>query len=101
MFVTLPQFPLTFCMLCFSLFRINDDGILYNSLICVPFESLQEANVLNNRDSEVWANLSLLCLTLGREFEANQCISQALALGIREVGVLRYTLHFCPNMPFY
>jgi hypothetical protein len=46
--------------------------------------------VLNNRDSEVWAFLALLCLMQDRQFEANQSISQAIRLGIRDADVLRY-----------
>ncbi|KAJ1551557.1 Cilia- and flagella-associated protein 70, partial [Nowakowskiella sp. JEL0078] len=52
-------------------------------------DALSEANVLNNRDSEVWAYLSLLCLTQDRIFEANQAIKQALKLKIKDITVLR------------
>ena len=45
--------------------------------------------MLNNRDSDVWANLALLCLRLDRLFEANQCIAQALRLGVKNADVLR------------
>eukprot|EP00842_Homolaphlyctis_polyrhiza_P001645 jgi/Hompol1/2481/HPOL_006011-RA len=53
-------------------------------------DAFAEANVLNNRDSEVWANLALLSLTLGRLVEANQAIAQALRLGIRDAEILKY-----------
>ncbi|KAJ3371784.1 hypothetical protein HDU91_004929 [Kappamyces sp. JEL0680] len=49
----------------------------------------QEANYINNRDSDVWAHLAILCLTLDRLVEANQAISQSLRLGIQDTEVLR------------
>ncbi|TPX60566.1 hypothetical protein PhCBS80983_g01686 [Powellomyces hirtus] len=52
-------------------------------------DALSEANVLNNRHADVWAYLALLNLQLKREFEGNQCIAQALRLGIRDAAVLR------------
>ncbi|KAI8618763.1 hypothetical protein BC830DRAFT_1107404 [Chytriomyces sp. MP71] len=52
-------------------------------------DSLSEANVLNNRDSEVWAYLALLCLTQDRQFEAGQCISQAIRNKIKNIEALR------------
>ncbi|KAJ3196420.1 Cilia- and flagella-associated protein 70 [Irineochytrium annulatum] len=52
-------------------------------------DALSEANVLNNRDGEVWAYLSLLCIELDRLFEANQSIAQALRQGVKDVEVLR------------
>ncbi|KAJ3168634.1 Cilia- and flagella-associated protein 70 [Geranomyces variabilis] len=52
-------------------------------------DALAEANVLNNRHADVWAYLALLNLQLNREFEGNQCIAQALRLGIRDAAVLR------------
>ncbi|KAI8821418.1 uncharacterized protein EV422DRAFT_528079 [Fimicolochytrium jonesii] len=52
-------------------------------------DALAEANVLNNRHSDVWAYLALLNLRRGREYEGNQCIAQALRLGVRDAVVLR------------
>ncbi|KAJ3295071.1 Cilia- and flagella-associated protein 70 [Rhizoclosmatium sp. JEL0117] len=52
-------------------------------------DSLSEANILNNRDSEVWAYLALLCLILDRQFEAGQCMSQAIRNKIKNAEVLR------------
>ncbi|KAJ3416941.1 Cilia- and flagella-associated protein 70 [Chytridiales sp. JEL 0842] len=52
-------------------------------------DALAEANVLNNRDSEVWSFLALLCLIQDRQFEANQSISQAIRLGINDPEILR------------
>ncbi|KAI9002325.1 hypothetical protein BC832DRAFT_114900 [Gaertneriomyces semiglobifer] len=51
-------------------------------------DALAEANVLNNRHADVWAYLALLNLKLNRQFEANQCIGQALRLGVKNAGVL-------------
>ncbi|KAJ3355461.1 Cilia- and flagella-associated protein 70 [Entophlyctis luteolus] len=52
-------------------------------------DSLSEANVLNNRDSEVWAHLALLCLIQDRSFEAGQCIAQAIRHKIKDPEVLK------------
>ncbi|KAI8929249.1 hypothetical protein BC831DRAFT_6458 [Entophlyctis helioformis] len=52
-------------------------------------DAFAEANVLNNRDSEVWAYLALLSLTLGHTVEANQAIAQALRLGIKDGEILK------------
>ncbi|KAI9204949.1 uncharacterized protein BJ171DRAFT_423701, partial [Polychytrium aggregatum] len=46
-------------------------------------------NVLNNRDSEVWAYITILCLQTNREFEANQAVAQALRIGIRNAEILK------------
>jgi Flp pilus assembly protein TadD len=52
-------------------------------------DAFSEANIINNRDSEVWAHLSVLSLTLDRLVEANQAISQAVRLGINDTEILR------------
>ncbi|TPX37150.1 hypothetical protein SmJEL517_g01059 [Synchytrium microbalum] len=52
-------------------------------------DAFSEANVLNNRDPEVWACLSLLCLSLKRSFEAEQCARYALNVGFRRVPLIR------------
>ena len=41
-------------------------------------DALCEANILNNRDPEVWAYLTLVCLQTGRSFEAEQSYKYAL-----------------------
>ncbi|KAI9339399.1 hypothetical protein BDR26DRAFT_837865 [Obelidium mucronatum] len=68
-------------------------GVAKASILLGQYEeaedSLSEANVLNNRDSEVWAYLSLLCLILDRQFEAGQCISQAIRNNIKNADALR------------
>ncbi|KAJ1566520.1 Cilia- and flagella-associated protein 70, partial [Cladochytrium tenue] len=51
-------------------------------------DAFAEANVLNNRDSDVWAHLALLCLLQERRFEANQCVAQALRHGARNAEIL-------------
>jgi tetratricopeptide (TPR) repeat protein len=53
-------------------------------------DALTEANILNNRDSEVWLHLALVSLALGRNIEAKRTLSQSLRLGIMEVSLLRY-----------
>jgi hypothetical protein len=45
--------------------------------------------VLNNRNSEVWGYLSLLNLGRGRTYEANQCLAQALRIGIKDQDLLK------------
>ncbi|RYH22214.1 hypothetical protein EON65_19560 [archaeon] len=54
-------------------------------------KALMEANLLDNRNSEVWAMLSVLCVRLGprRVYEAEQCLFQALRLGLSAPSVLR------------
>jgi tetratricopeptide (TPR) repeat protein len=52
-------------------------------------DAFSEANVLNNRDGDVWAHIALLCLTLNRLFEANQAISQALRFGLKDPEILK------------
>jgi cytochrome c-type biogenesis protein CcmH/NrfG len=49
----------------------------------------QEANILNNKDSEVWAHIALLNLTMNRLVEANQAIAQALRMGIKDSNILK------------
>ncbi|TPX41837.1 hypothetical protein SeLEV6574_g05897 [Synchytrium endobioticum] len=52
-------------------------------------DAFAEANVLNNRDGEVWACLALLCGELGRGFEAEQCVRHGLNAGLRNLGLLK------------
>ena len=52
----------------------------------------KEANILNNKDSQVWAYLALLSIKNNKLFEANQYISQALRLGIKDSDILKYFL---------
>lgn len=54
-------------------------------------KALMEANMLDNRNSEVWAMLCVLCVRLGprRVYEAEQCLFQALRLGLSAPSVLR------------
>ncbi|KAJ3259831.1 Cilia- and flagella-associated protein 70 [Boothiomyces macroporosus] len=52
-------------------------------------DAFSEANIINHRDSEVWAHLAVLSLKLKRIIEANLAISQALRLGIRDQEILK------------
>jgi Flp pilus assembly protein TadD len=55
-------------------------------------DALQEANLLNNRNPEVWAFLSILCLETGsgrRTEEAQKSLQQSLRLGLTNVAILR------------
>jgi Flp pilus assembly protein TadD len=54
-------------------------------------EALTEANLLENRNAEIWAMLSILCIHLGphRVHEAEQCLFQALRLGLSSPSQLR------------
>lgn len=54
-------------------------------------EALQEANLLDNRDPEIWAYLSLLCLSCGphRLEEASKSLAQAIRMGLDNPALLR------------
>ena len=55
-------------------------------------DALQEANLLDNRNPEVWAFLSILCLSTGgahRMHEAEKSLEQALRLGLTNASILR------------
>ncbi|KAI4878195.1 hypothetical protein NFI96_018270, partial [Prochilodus magdalenae] len=45
-------------------------------------DALSEANTLNNKNPEVWAYLSLVCLLTGRKLEAEQSYKYALKVGL-------------------
>lgn len=47
-------------------------------------DALAEANLLNNRDPEVWAYLSLICLRTGRRLEAEQTYKYAVKVGLED-----------------
>jgi len=51
-------------------------------------EALAEANVLNNRDEHVWAQLALLCTQQSRFEEGGQALKQALKLGLADAPLL-------------
>jgi cytochrome c-type biogenesis protein CcmH/NrfG len=53
-------------------------------------DAFAEANILNNRDSEIWAYLAQLSLSMGRNTEANRAVSQAIRLGIKDDDLLKY-----------
>jgi tetratricopeptide (TPR) repeat protein len=50
--------------------------------------ALSEANILNNRDGQVWASLAQLSLLQNRTYEASQAITQAFKHDVRDVDVL-------------
>ena len=54
-------------------------------------DSLQEANLIDNRNPNVWAYLCVLCLYGGsqRMAEAEKSLQQALRLGLADASVLR------------
>ncbi|XP_063715632.1 cilia- and flagella-associated protein 70-like isoform X3 [Symsagittifera roscoffensis] len=52
-------------------------------------DALCEANILNNRDPEVWAYLTLVCLQTGRSFEAEQSYKYALKVGLNNDSLLK------------
>lgn len=51
-------------------------------------DALSEANILNNKDAEVWAYLSLVCLETGRQLEAEQSYKYALKLNLKDETLL-------------
>ncbi|KAI8802085.1 hypothetical protein BJ742DRAFT_873493 [Cladochytrium replicatum] len=52
-------------------------------------DALSEANILNNRDSEVWVSISTMCIDQDRSFEAEQALKQAIRFGNRNIQLLR------------
>ncbi|XP_062841100.1 cilia- and flagella-associated protein 70, partial [Trichomycterus rosablanca] len=52
-------------------------------------DALTEANVLNNRNPEVWGYLALVCLQTGRKLEAEQSYKYAIKFNIPEEPLLR------------
>jgi tetratricopeptide (TPR) repeat protein len=53
-------------------------------------DAFSEANILNNKDPDVWGYLALLCLTQNRVFEANQAIKQAMKCGLSNAELYSY-----------
>ncbi|KAK3728400.1 hypothetical protein QZH41_017640 [Actinostola sp. cb2023] len=51
-------------------------------------DALSEANILNNKDSEVWGYLSLVCLNTARQLEAEQAYKYALKLKLKDENLL-------------
>ncbi|KAL3316221.1 Cilia- and flagella-associated protein 70 [Cichlidogyrus casuarinus] len=45
-------------------------------------QALAEANSLNNREPDIWAYLSMVCLKSGRLVEAEQCFKYAVKMGL-------------------
>ncbi|XP_015777897.1 PREDICTED: cilia- and flagella-associated protein 70-like, partial [Acropora digitifera] len=58
-------------------------------------DALSEANILNNKDAEVWSYLSLICLQTGRQLEAEQSYKYALKVGRRH-----FFVHFFSEIPY-
>ena len=52
-------------------------------------ECLCEANVLNNRDARVWAQLAVICARRSRLDEAKQALEQATRLELSDGRMLR------------
>jgi tetratricopeptide (TPR) repeat protein len=54
-------------------------------------DSLIEANLLDNKNSDIWAYLSLLCLSIGphRSHEAEKSMTQSIKLGLNSSTLLR------------
>ncbi|XP_031552846.1 cilia- and flagella-associated protein 70-like [Actinia tenebrosa] len=51
-------------------------------------DALSEANILNNKDPEVWGYLSLVCLNTTRQLEAEQAYKYALKLNLKDENLL-------------
>lgn len=54
-------------------------------------DALIESNLLDNKNSEIWAYLSLLCLSIGphRSHEAEKSMLQSIKLGLNSITLLR------------
>ncbi|XP_028669775.2 cilia- and flagella-associated protein 70-like isoform X1 [Erpetoichthys calabaricus] len=52
-------------------------------------DALSEANILNNRNPEVWGYLSLVCLQTNRRMEAEQAFKFAIKLNLQNEDLLR------------
>ncbi|CAH8498193.1 unnamed protein product [Heterobilharzia americana] len=51
-------------------------------------EALTEANYINNRNPEVWAYLSMICLKTNRRTEAEQSFKYAIKTKLQDVHLL-------------
>eukprot|EP00112_Aurelia_sp_Birch-Aquarium-sp1_P022072 Seg6102.1 transcript_id=Seg6102.1/GoldUCD/mRNA.D3Y31 product="Cilia- and flagella-associated protein 70" protein_id=Seg6102.1/GoldUCD/D3Y31 len=50
--------------------------------------ALNEANILDNHNSEVWAYLALVCLQQKRHLEAEQCYKFAIKTGLKDDSII-------------
>lgn len=80
--------------------RIYPSSTLFNliGICCLRLDkmidaedALQEANLIDNRNPDVWAYLCVLCLSTGghRMEEADSCCYQSLRLGLSNSNILR------------
>ncbi|XP_038166003.1 cilia- and flagella-associated protein 70 [Arvicola amphibius] len=51
-------------------------------------DALSEANALNNYNAEVWAYLTLVCLKVGRQLEAEQAYKYTMKLKLKDEALL-------------
>ncbi len=53
-------------------------------------EALNQANLVNNRDFEVWLELTRFYISQDKLFDATQAIAEAIKLGLSDPDILRY-----------
>jgi tetratricopeptide (TPR) repeat protein len=90
-----------------KMYTYSSSACLFAGICCLRLDrfadaedALHEANILDNRNGEIWAYFGLLCLGLGghRVEEAEKCLGQALRLNFDNAGILRELASACMSL---